>query len=50
MSWAEYFVKHYRPFLLGLGVALISYGLVAHAVTVQVTAVVIILYALMGGG
>ncbi len=50
MSWAEYFVKHYRLFLLCLGVALLSYGLAAHAVTAQVTAVVVILYALLGGG
>jgi hypothetical protein len=50
MSWALYLVKHYRLFLLGLGVVLFSYGLAVHAVTVQVTGVVIFLYAVLGGG
>ncbi len=49
MSCAEYLVKHYRLLLLALGIAVLSYGLAAHAVTVQVTAVVIILFSLMGG-
>ncbi len=42
-------MKHYRLFLLALGVGLLAYGLATHVVTVQVTAVVIILFSLMGG-
>ncbi len=49
MSAAAQVVKHYRLFLLGAGVAVLVYGLLAHAVTVQVIGFVFILYALLGG-
>ncbi len=49
MSWALYFVKHYRLFLLALGVAVLSYGLATHAVVVEVTGFIILFYAAVGG-